>query len=63
MFVKLSSDVVINPNYITAIEPSERDIVNGNGKSVKYTLYMVDGQQWYLAEEDYCELRRRIWIV
>lgn len=60
MFVKLNSRVVINTNYITAIEPYEGNIVNNSGTQVKYTLYMADGEQWYLTEEDYCEISHHV---
>lgn len=54
MLVKLkNSNVSINTNYITAIEHLEENVVNSSGDSFEYLLYMVDGQQWYVAEEDY----------
>lgn len=54
MLVKLKkSNLVINTNYITAIEHLEENVVNSSGDSFEYLLYMVDGQQWYMDEEDY----------
>lgn len=60
MFVKLNSNVVINTNYITAIEPFTKNVVNSSGNPVKYTLYMADGQQWYMTEEDYYRVSQQV---
>lgn len=47
MFVKLNSDVVINTDYITAIDPYSQEVVNSKGNRVKYLLYIVDGREWF----------------
>lgn len=60
MLVRLNSNVVINTKYITAIKPVEGNMVNSSGNPVKYTLYMVDGRQWNLTEEDNCEISHQI---
>lgn len=60
MFIKLNSGVVINTNYITAIEPYDKKCVNSKGNEIKYLLYMVDGQQWYMTEEDYYRISQRV---
>lgn len=52
MFIKLKNDVVINTNYIVAIEPYD-----GKSKYVgdkfSHVLDMTEGTQWYITEEDY----------
>lgn len=62
MFIKLTSDAVINTNYITAIEPYKKDCVNSNGIKVKHLLYMVDGTQWFLTDEDYYKISQCVYF-
>lgn len=60
MFIKLTSDVVINTNYITAIDPCEKERVNSNGDKITYLLYMSDGNRWYMTEEDYYRISQNV---
>lgn len=60
MFVKLNSDIVINTNYIVAIEPYGNGVVNSKGNKVKHLIYMIDSHQWFLTEEDYDKIMAHI---
>lgn len=50
MIIKLDSGVVINTNYITAIEPLEE------GSQYQYDVYMVDHREWYASQKDYIKI-------
>lgn len=47
-FIKLDSGVVINPEYITAIDEWDDKM-----SKYKYVIHTIDKHKWYATQRDY----------